>query len=45
MQKRDEQTPGRRNPQPQSDDFGRPDEERQRQPGSEQDTGEEEEER
>ena len=45
MPKRDEQTPGRNpNPQPQGDDFGQPDDERPRQPGSDRDTEDEDEE-
>ncbi len=45
MEKRDEEIPGRsRNPQPKGDDFGRPEEERQRQPGSDRNPEEEDEE-
>ena len=44
MEKRDEQTPGRtRNPQPQGDDFGQPDTERQRTPGRDRESEEEDE--
>ncbi len=45
MPNREEQTPGHnRNPQPHGDDFGQPDDERQRQPGSDRDAEEEDEE-
>jgi hypothetical protein len=44
MQKRDEETPGRnRNPQHQGDDFGNPETERQRVPGTDRDAEEEDE--
>ena len=44
MHKKDEQTPGRNpDPQPQGDDFGQPDTERQRTPGRDRDAEEEDE--
>lgn len=44
MRKREERTPSR-DPRPQRDDLGRPDEERERAPGGERDLEEEDDER